>query len=346
VPVLEVKNLRTWFETSHGVVRAVDGVSFRVPSGQTLGIVGESGSGKTVLSRSVLRILPHTGVIQHGEALLEGKDIMAASYKELRTQLGPKMSMVFQDPMSSLHPVMKIGKQIEEVLRIHLGMSRSDARRRAVELLRSVHIPEPERRANEYPHQLSGGMRQRVMIAIALASSPHLLIADEPTTALDVTIQAQILDLLREKQREYGMAMILVSHDLGVVAAHTDEVAVMYAGKIVERGPTRKIFTDTRMPYTQALLDSSPRVGQSRGRRLNAIPGQPPNLRDFGPGCRFAPRCSFAQDRCHAEQPPLAGETQEHVFACWYPLQGGRAATQAGSISRKPVLVKEVGDDQ
>jgi peptide/nickel transport system ATP-binding protein len=318
--LLELRDVRTWFDTSSGVVHAVDGVSLSLSYGKTLGIVGESGSGKTVLARSIMGLLPRS-VITDGQILFEGLELRAASNAQLRALLGAELAMVFQDPMTSLHPVMKIGKQITDVLRLHLRLSKKDAEATAIELLRSVRIPEPARRVGEYPHQLSGGMRQRVMIAIAIACRPKLLVADEPTTALDVTVQAQILDLLQETQREQGMAMILVSHDLGVVATRTDEIAVMYAGKIVERAPTRVLLAETRMPYTSALLRSMPRLDRPSTERLEVIPGAPPNLVDPGPGCRFAPRCAHVQDRCRVEEPPLTpGPSEGHQFACWFPV--------------------------
>jgi peptide/nickel transport system ATP-binding protein len=313
--------LRTYFDTPQGVVRAVDGVSFTLARGKTLGIVGESGSGKTVLSRSIMNLLPRTNVIRGGEILFDGTELTQIPEAQLRKLLGARLSMVFQDPMTSLHPVMKVGKQIGEALRLHLGATKAEAREAALALLRSVHIPEPQKRLDEYPHQLSGGMRQRVMIAIAIACNPELLIADEPTTALDVTVQAQILDLLKEKQDEHGMAMILVTHDLGVVARQADEIAVVYAGRVVEKASAVDLFANTRMPYTQALFQSIPRIGVKSGERLKAIPGKPPDLRGNQKGCRFAPRCAYAQDRCREEEPGLQpGLGQGHYFRCWYPV--------------------------
>jgi peptide/nickel transport system ATP-binding protein len=277
-----------------------------------------------------MNLLPRVGVTRTGEILFEGRDLLTLSDAEMRPLLGAEMGMIFQDPMTSLHPVQKIGKQIGESIRLHLNVSRSEAKQRALELLQSVKIPEPARRLDEYPHQLSGGMRQRVMVAIAIACDPKLLIADEPTTSLDVTVQAQILDLLAEKQRERHMAMILVSHDLGVVASRADEIAVMYAGKIVEKAPTMALFADTRMPYTQALLESIPALDHDPDQRLRVIRGRPPDLRDPPTGCRFAPRCPKAQPRCEAEEPPLvAADAPGHEFACWYPVKGSDPSPDA-----------------
>ena len=318
--LLAVENLSTTFATERGPVRAVDQVSLTLDRGQALGIVGESGSGKTVLSRSIMGLLPSTarreGSIEFGEHELLGSEAI-----DMSKLWGREMSMVFQNPMVSLNPVMRIGEQIAEPLRIHLGMSRRDARATAVRLLRDVRIPEPDRRVDQYPHELSGGMRQRVMIAIALACGPTLLFADEPTTALDVTVQAQILDLIAEQREERNMSVVLVTHDLGVVAGHTDVIAVMYGGRIVEVAPTAVLFAEMRMPYTEALLQSIPRLDQPSHTRLTAIPGRPPDLLDPPRGCAFAPRCAFARDRCREEAPALTtADDPEHRFACWYPV--------------------------
>jgi oligopeptide/dipeptide ABC transporter ATP-binding protein len=323
-PLLVVDDLHTSFRTGRGTVHAVDGVSLSVDRGQTLGIVGESGSGKTVLSRSIMGLLPPRDVIKSGTVRFAGHELTAMSPNQLRQVWGAELSMIFQDPMTALNPVKRIGVQITESLRLHLGMGRADANATAVELLRQVGIPSPEERVRWYPFQLSGGMRQRVMIAIALACAPRLVMADEPTTGLDVTVQAQILDLLAELQRERHMAVILVTHDLGVVANRADDIVVMYAGRIVEQAPTRTLFHDTRMPYTQALMDSIPRLADPSGARLHAIAGRPPDLIHPPTGCRFAPRCPYVQDKCRQSDPPLrtAGST-DHLFACWFPLING-----------------------
>lgn len=319
-PLLALEDVRTHFRTERGMVRAVDGVSLTLKRGRALGIVGESGSGKTVLSRTIMGLLPSTAEVT-GSIRYSGEELVGRGRSTMRPYWGREMSMVFQNPMVSLNPVMKIGEQIAEPLRIHLGMSRRDARSTAVRLLRDVRIPEPDRRLDQYPHELSGGMRQRVMIAIALACGPTLLFADEPTTALDVTVQAQILDLIAEQRTERNMSVVLVTHDLGVVAGHTDVIAVMYGGRLVEVAPTAVLFSDMRMPYTEALLQSIPRLDQPSHTRLNAIPGRPPELLDPPPGCAFAPRCAFARDRCREEAPPLTEtDNPEHRFACWYPV--------------------------
>jgi oligopeptide/dipeptide ABC transporter ATP-binding protein len=320
-PVVEVTDLKTGFKTGRGLVKAVDGVSFKLERGKTLGIVGESGSGKSVLSRSVMGLLPAGNVVREGSVKFQGREISDLPGSEMRHFWGTEMSMVFQDPMTSLNPVMRIGNQIMEGLRTHLHQKKEEAEKTALALLRSVRIPEPERRLKEYPHQLSGGMRQRVVIATALACGPRLLIADEPTTALDVTVQDQILDLLQQQQRERFMAMMLITHDLGVVAGRTDEIAVMYAGQIVEKAPTRTLFAEMKMPYTEALLQSIPKLDQASHTRLQAISGRPPDLVNPPTGCRFAPRCLYAQDRCLEEQPPLMeADTPGHLYRCWFPV--------------------------
>jgi peptide/nickel transport system ATP-binding protein len=330
-PLLDVVDIKTAFETGRGLVRAVDGVTFSLERGKTLGIVGESGSGKSVLSRSVMGLLPKKHLVREGSIHFEGRDISELPTDEQRKLWGTQMSMVFQDPMTSLNPVMKIGNQITESLLFHLDVSKSFAKETAVALLQSVGIPEPERRVKQYPHEMSGGMRQRVMIAIAIACGPKLLFADEPTTALDVTVQAQILDLLSAQQRERFMAMILVTHDLGVVAGRTDEIAVMYAGKIVEKAPTRTLFSEMRMPYTEALVRSIPKLADPSHTRLNVIPGRPPDLVNPPKGCNFSPRCPYAQDKCREEEPPLLpAPAVGHEFACWFPVGSpeGRAALE------------------
>ena len=316
-----VEDLRTHFRVPAGVVRAVDGVSFTVERGKTLGVVGESGSGKTVLARSVMRLNIAGNAETTGSVRYRGEELLDLSPEEMRSLWGAEMAMVFQDPMTSLNPVVRIGRQLTEHLRYHIDISKSEAKDLGIELLRSVKIPEPVERFDDYAHELSGGMRQRVNIAIALACGPKILFADEPTTALDVTVQHQILNLLSRQQRERFMTMILVTHDLGVVAGRTDEIAVMYAGRIVEKAPTATLFADMKMPYTQALLRSIPRVEQPKHTRLAAIAGRPPDLIDPPAGCKFSPRCPYAQPKCHEEEPPLAeASTPGHTYRCWYPV--------------------------
>jgi len=342
--LLEVDDLRTRFRTDRGVVRAVDGVSFELDRGRTLGVVGESGSGKTVLSRSIMGLLPGSNVEITGSVRYEGRDITGAGAAVMRSVWGTEMAMVFQDPMTSLNPVLKVGTQITESLRHHLEMPKDEARRTALALIRSVGIPEAERRLDQYPHELSGGMRQRVTIAIALACGPKLLFADEPTTALDVTVQAQILNLLAQQQRERHMAMILVTHDLGVVAGRADDIAVMYAGQIVERAPTRTLFAEMRMPYTEALMRSIPKLEQPSHTRLAAIPGRPPDLVSPPPGCKFAPRCPYVRERCVEEEPPLIeAETPGHWYRCWYPV-GTVEPTRAVDETGTPVAIGRTPD--
>jgi peptide/nickel transport system ATP-binding protein len=320
--LLDVDDLRTYFRTPRGVVKAVDGVSFDLERGKTIGIVGESGSGKTVLSRSVMGLLPRSTTFHPtGTVMYDGKDLLTLPQKEMRDIWGEEVAMVFQDPMTSLNPVVKIGRQITEGLQHHLHMSKGDAKAAAIALLTSVGIPEPIRRLSQYPHELSGGMRQRVTIAIALACGPRLLMADEPTTALDVTVQAQILDLLQKQQRERFMAMVLVTHDLGVVAGRTDEIIVMYAGRVVEKAQTYDLFHDMKHPYTEALLKSIPRVTNKSHTRLQAIGGRPPDLVNLPQGCKFAARCPYVQDKCREQEPPLLPATDPgHEFRCWFPV--------------------------
>ncbi len=326
-PLLSVRDARVGFATARGPLRAVDGVSFDLQAGRTLGIVGESGSGKSVLVRSLIGLVGEaSGAQVAGQVLLDGRDLRSLSPAEMRAVLGREIGIVFQDPMTSLNPVMKIGRQIGEGLRLNRGMDAAAAARRAVDLLAEVGIPEPERRAAQYPHEMSGGMRQRVAIAIAIACEPKLLIADEPTTALDVTVQRQILDLLQREQRQRGMAMILITHDLGVAAGRTDDIMVMYAGRAVEMATTREIFRSARMPYTEALLRSLPRLSDPTHTRLSAIPGRPPDLARRTGGCSFAPRCRYRDARCDEEQPP---ETREQTreggrgYACFHPIGAG-----------------------
>jgi len=320
-PLLVVQDLKTHFSTSGGIVRSVDGISFTLERGRSLGIVGESGSGKTVLARSVMGLLPPQNTIREGTVLFSGIDLTKASMTLLRDLWGASISMVFQDPMTALNPVVRVGRQITESLRYHLGMSRNDAKSTAIALLKSVGLPEPEERMRWYPHQFSGGMCQRVVIAIALACGPKLVLADEPTTGLDVTVSAQILDLLGRLQQERYMSMIMVTHDLGVVSGRCDDTAVVYAGKIVEKAPTGVLFREMKMPYTEALLKSTPRLSNASHTRLPTIPGNPPNPANLPPGCRFAPRCSYAQPKCRQEEPPLRqAASSDHVYACWYPV--------------------------
>ncbi|HUJ75288.1 MAG TPA: ABC transporter ATP-binding protein [bacterium] len=319
-PLLEVRELRTHFVLPGGVLRAVDGVDLTVSAGQTLGIVGESGSGKTVLARSLLRLIPEPpGMRAGGAVLFRGMDLQRLSERALRKIRGAEIGMVFQDPMTSLNPVLTIGQQIAEVLEVHLALGRVARRKRTLDLLERVGIPAGHQRVHDYPHQLSGGMRQRVTIAMALACQPKLLIADEPTTALDVTIQMQILQLLKSYQRDTGMAMIYVSHDLGAVASVADTVSVMYAGRIVETLPAARLFAGARMPYTEALLRARPDPDARPHTRLAALEGQPPSPLDKAPGCPFAPRCAYADPRCRQWAPPLLAE-RDHSVACWKPL--------------------------
>ena len=319
--VLDVKGLQTVFFTHSGLFRAVDDVSFHVCRGETLAIVGESGCGKSVSALSIMRLVPDPpGRIVGGEILLEGTDLLVLDEAEMRKIRGNRISMIFQEPMTSLNPVIRIGDQISEAVRLHRVMSAKQAREQAVEMLRLVRIPEPARRAQEYPHQLSGGMRQRAMIAMALACRPALLIADEPTTALDVTIQAQILALILDLQKELGMGLILITHDLGVVAQTAQRVIVMYAGKKVEEADVETLFANPRHPYTRGLMASIPAVPTQQekvGTRLAEIPGTVPALTRLPPGCAFAPRCALAVDRCREEYPPLADLGGNHRAACW-----------------------------
>jgi oligopeptide/dipeptide ABC transporter ATP-binding protein len=317
--LLEVKSLTTQFATSHGIVRAVDGVSWDVAEGETVALVGESGCGKSVSALSIMRLVAEpAGRIVAGEIRFRGRDLLTLSEEEMRKVRGREIAMIFQEPMTSLNPVLTIGRQLTEGLEIHLGMSAADARRRAIELMNMVGIPDPERRLGQYPHQFSGGMRQRMMIAMALACDPALILADEPTTALDVTIQAQILELMKDLSRRLGVAMLVITHNLGVVARYADRVNVMYAGRIVERGTARALYRHPRHPYTVGLLGSVPRLDEPRRARLAPIEGQPPDLTRLPSGCSFAPRCRFRVDRCLTEAPtlqPVGGEG--HVTACF-----------------------------
>ena len=321
--LLDVRALRTSFSTPQGEARAVDGVSFSIDAGRTLGLVGESGCGKTMTALSILRLTPPAARIVGGSIVFDGRDLLTLSAAEMRRIRGNAIAMIFQEPMSSLNPVFTVGNQIAEAVRLHQGLNRRSAHDKAIEMLKLVDIPEAERRVDEYPHQLSGGMRQRVMIAMALSCHPRVLIADEPTTALDVTIQAQILDLLAGLQRRLGMAMILVTHDLGIVAERADDVAIMYAGRIVERAPVAAIFSSPRHPYTRGLLRSIPKVGADRARRLEAIPGVVPDLLQLPSGCHFRDRCGRAISRCTAIDPSLDELRPGHWAACVRASEAG-----------------------
>ncbi|HYI61008.1 MAG TPA: ABC transporter ATP-binding protein [Acidimicrobiales bacterium] len=329
--LLDVRAISTTFGTPRGPVRAVEDVSFTLDRGHTLGIVGESGSGKSVLSRSIMGLVPNNATVT-GSVRFDSFEMVGASPRALRKVWGAQMAMVFQDPMTALNPVQKIGQQIIESIREHLDYSGVQQREAAVALLRSVGIPEPERRLSQYPHELSGGMRQRVVIAIALACGPALLFADEPTTALDVTVQAQILDLLAAQQEERRMGVVLVTHDLGVVATRADDIAVMYGGRIVEKAPTDVLFREMRHPYTEALLKSIPRLDLPSHTRLEAIGGRPPDLLHPPRGCRFAPRCPYARERCHEVEPPLEDAGDGHLYRCWYPVGIASEQTTLASV--------------
>jgi len=316
--LLEVKDLRTEFHTQDGIVHAVNGVSFSVDEGETLGLVGESGCGKSVSVLSVMRLIPQPpGKIPAGQVLFQGRDLLKVDDEEIRSVRGNKIAMVFQDPMTSLNPVLTIATQIGEALELHLGMTKQQARKRSVELLEVVGIPEAEGRLDDYPHQFSGGMRQRVMIAMALSCSPQLLIADEPTTALDVTIQAQIIDIVKRLKNELGMAIIWITHDLGVIAGLADRINVMYAGFIIETAPVKELFGNPVHPYTLGLLGSIPRLDESRKAKLTPIEGLPPDLIEMPKGCPFYDRCEFRSDRCATENPALELVAVRHSAACW-----------------------------
>ena len=337
-PLLRVRNLSTGFETPRGLLWAVDGVSFDLDQGRTMGVVGESGSGKSVLVRTVMNLLPANAVVpDDGEVMFRGRNVRDLDAIEERHFWGTEMAMVFQDPMTSLNPVKRIGRQLTESIRFHLGLDDDAATERALELMNQVGIPEPKKRLRQYPHELSGGMRQRVVIAIALSCSPKLLIADEPTTALDVTVQRQILDLLGRIQRETDMAMILITHDLGVVASYTDEIAVMYGGQIVEHAATSDLFEDLAHPYTEALLASIPRIDLPSHSRLQAISGRPPDMVAPPPGCRFAPRCAYRTDECEAAIPELISVADRmHTCRCIRPLVSHRDVAEAVVAPNRP----------
>jgi oligopeptide/dipeptide ABC transporter ATP-binding protein len=316
--LLEVSELRTTFRTAAGLVRAVDGVSWDIQEGETVALVGESGCGKSVSALSVMRLIaPPTGRIESGRILFQGRDLLAITEQEMEHVRGREIGMVFQEPMTSLNPVLTIGRQLTEGLEIHLKMSPQAARARAIELLGLVGIPDGERRLSQYPHQFSGGMRQRMMIAMAIACEPKLILADEPTTALDVTIQAQILELMQSLSKRLGLAMLIITHNLGVVARYADRVNVMYAGKIIERASAAEVYAHPRHPYTLGLLRSVPRLDEPTRERLVPIEGQPPDLTRLPKGCSFTPRCAFKVARCEAESPPLEPVGTAHVAACW-----------------------------
>jgi len=316
--LLQVKDLKTNFYTEEGVVQAVAGVSYDIQPGEIVGLVGESGCGKTVSALSILRLIPNPpGKIVGGEIIFEGDDIIKMDEEEVRHIRGNKIGMIFQEPMTSLNPVLTIGRQLTETLELHLKMDKKAATQRAIELLEMVGIPEARQRINDYPHQFSGGMRQRVMIAMALSCNPKLLLADEPTTALDVTIQAQILELLTRLTRELGTAVIVITHNLGVVARYADRVFVMYAGKVIESATAAELYANPRHPYTLGLLKSVPRLDEIRKEKLDPIEGMPPDLINLGAGCPFRPRCRFSVDRCKEENPPLIAVAEAHASACW-----------------------------
>ena len=326
--MMSIGNLHVRFATPFGSLEAVRSVDLEIPAGASVGIVGESGSGKTVACRAAMGLLSGSNVQRDGTVVFDGKELTAMTREEVRNEFGTGMAMIFQDPMTALNPVRRIGTQLSESLRLRLGMDKKAALARSAELLSLVRIPDPEAMLKKFPYQLSGGMRQRVMIAIAISCNPKLLFADEPTTALDVTVQAQILQLLSELRRDLKMSMVLITHDLGVVANHTDFVAVMYAGEVVEQATTAELFANMKMPYTQALLNSIPNIEMKSGERLQVIEGRLPNPVDRPKGCGFVTRCSYAQQKCHDEHPPLLDAGNGHLYRCWYPL--------GHTIARKP----------
>ena len=323
--LLDVQDLRTYFYTHAGVVKAVDGVSWNLKEGETLALVGESGSGKSVSALSVMRLIPEPpGKIVSGKILFQGDDMVQMSPDRIRNIRGNKISMVFQEPMTSLNPVLTISRQLTETLELHLDLAKSAAKDRAIELLDIVGIPDAGRRVDDYPHQFSGGMRQRVMIAMALSCDPKLIIADEPTTALDVTIQAQVLEVINDLAQQFNTSIMIITHNLGVVARHADRVNVMYAGHIVETSTAEKVYGDPHHPYTEGLLQSVPRLDETVRQRLVPIEGQPPDLSNLPAGCPFAPRCRYAFDRCREENPPLFPVADDHWTACWYDMEEGK----------------------
>ena len=344
-PVLDIENLSTHIKLTSSVVQAVGNVDMRVEAGETLGIVGESGCGKSMTGLSIMGLLPPGGSIVGGSIKLDGRELVGLRQEELRQVRGNEIAMIFQDPLTSLDPTKTIGYQVAEPVRLHRGASKAEALGRAVEVLNLVGLPRPKERLDDYPHQLSGGLRQRVMIAMALANEPKLLIADEPTTALDVTIQAQILALLRDLKERLGMAMLLITHDMGVIAGHADRVNVMYAGRVVETAEVRQLFSEMHHPYTQALLASIPQLDQDASKALHAIPGLPPDLSHPPQGCRFAARCYRASDKCRTEEPSLSGKTYEHRFSCWHPVDGPLALAEIGASGPDAASTGLAGSD-
>lgn len=328
--LLEVKDLHTYFTTKKGIVKAVNDVDYSVEAGKTLGLVGESGSGKSVSAMSILRLLDSNGYIESGSILFDGQDLTKLSLNEMYKIRGNKISVIFQEPMTSLNPIFTIERQVAETFIIHQGMSKKEANKRVVEILADVKIPNPEVVAKQYPHQLSGGMRQRVMIAMALACRPKLLIADEPTTALDVTIQAQILKLMNDLKKEYGTSILFITHDLGVINQMADDVAVMYCGQVVEMSPRKTIFSNPEYmhPYTEGLFESIPRLDTPVGKRLESIPGSVPHPLNLPKGCKFAPRCKYATEKCMNEEPELITVNEEQQIRCFYPKRGERHVTK------------------
>ena len=326
--MMSISNLHVRFTTPFGLLEAVRGVDLEIPSGASVGVVGESGSGKTVMCRASMGLLSGSNVQREGKVVFDGKELTAMSREDVRNEFGTGMAMIFQDPMTALNPVRRVGTQLAESLRLRLGMDKKAALARSAELLSLVRIPDPQAMLKKFPYQLSGGMRQRVMIAIAISCNPKLLFADEPTTALDVTVQAQILQLLSDLRRDLKMSMVLITHDLGVVANHTDYVAVMYAGEVVEQASTAELFANMKMPYTEALLNSIPNIEMKSGARLKVIEGRLPSPVDRPKGCGFVTRCTYAQQKCHDEHPPLVDAGNGHLYRCWFPL--------GHTIGRKP----------
>jgi len=339
-PILRIENLKTQFFTSRGVVRAVDGISLHVEEGETIGVVGESGCGKTMTALSILRLVPDPGRIVDGHIWFRDRDVVAMDADQIRQFRGEDVAMIFQDPMTSLNPVTRVGAQIEEAMTAHGRFSGREAIGRVVPLLQRVRIPAAERRKQDFPHQFSGGMRQRAMIAMGLANEPALIIADEPTTALDVTVQAQIVTLLRQLNRELGTAIMLITHNMALVASLCSRVIVMYAGRVVEEGPVEQIFKDPQHPYTWSLLRSVPRVDESRRQRLVSITGMPPDLVRLPPGCKFHPRCAFREDRCSEEEPPLADVGPQQIARCWVLMRN--VPPEAAKELEAPVVPHDV----